>query len=56
MSSTDESAPAQPSASPPAPPAAPPASPSGSGGVRMPGWLPRAMVLALALYACFQLG
>ncbi|MFJ8845072.1 AI-2E family transporter [Streptomyces cyaneofuscatus] len=22
----------------------------------MPGWLPRAMVLALALYACFQLG
>ncbi|MFD8962590.1 AI-2E family transporter, partial [Streptomyces anulatus] len=22
----------------------------------MPGWLPRAMALALALYACFQLG
>ncbi|MGW2561913.1 AI-2E family transporter [Streptomyces sp. NPDC001514] len=26
------------------------------GPVRMPRWLPRAMVLALALYACFQLG
>ncbi|GGR58316.1 AI-2E family transporter [Streptomyces roseolus] len=25
-------------------------------GARMPRWLPRAMVLALALYACFQLG
>ncbi|WUJ19513.1 AI-2E family transporter [Streptomyces sp. NBC_00390] len=27
-----------------------------AGPVRMPRWLPRAMVLALALYACFQLG
>ncbi|MFG2116825.1 AI-2E family transporter [Streptomyces sp. NPDC048718] len=25
-------------------------------GARMPRWLPRALVLALALYACFQLG
>ncbi len=32
--------------------AARPASPA----ARMPRWLPRAMVLALALYACFQLG
>lgn len=33
---------------------------TGGGGAapaaRMPRWLPRAMVLALALYACFQLG
>ncbi|MEV6399333.1 AI-2E family transporter [Streptomyces sp. NPDC051907] len=40
------------------PPAAPPAAPAAtaSGHARMPRWLPRAMVLALALYACFQLG
>lgn len=33
--------------------------PAGGGApavARMPRWLPRAMVLALALYACFQLG
>ncbi|ANW17744.1 AI-2E family transporter [Streptomyces clavuligerus] len=29
---------------------------TGTGPVRMPRWLPRAMLLALALYACFQLG
>ncbi|MGY3339143.1 putative PurR-regulated permease PerM [Streptomyces filamentosus] len=29
---------------------------SGASGARMPRWLPRALVLALALYACFQLG
>ncbi|MFE9294630.1 AI-2E family transporter [Streptomyces niveus] len=42
----------QPSTPPPPPPAA------GSGGdsARMPRWLPRAMVLALTLIACFQLG
>lgn len=39
------------------PPTAPPAPPAAdSGPARMPRWLPRAMVLALALYACFQLG
>nr|WP_240110931.1 AI-2E family transporter [Streptomyces sp. MUM 203J] len=36
----------------PPPPAARPAAPAG----RMPRWLPKAMVLGLALYACFQLG
>ncbi|WP_435888493.1 AI-2E family transporter [Streptomyces niveus] len=42
----------QPSTPPPPPPAA------GNGGdsARMPRWLPRAMVLALTLVACFQLG
>ncbi|MFI2292353.1 AI-2E family transporter [Streptomyces niveus] len=42
----------QPSTPPPPPPAA------GNGGdsARMPRWLPRAMVLALTLIACFQLG
>ncbi|WSY74285.1 AI-2E family transporter [Streptomyces sp. NBC_00879] len=42
-----------------APPPNPPPPAPGAGGlgpVRMPRWLPRAMVLALALYACFQLG
>ncbi|GAA4090898.1 AI-2E family transporter [Streptomyces hundungensis] len=35
----------------------PPAHPLGAGGpARMPRWLPRAVVLVLALYACFQLG
>ncbi|GFH39346.1 AI-2E family transporter [Streptomyces pacificus] len=49
------------------PPAAAPDGSGGSGGdcraagaavpqLRMPRWLPRAMVLALALYGCFQLG
>lgn len=37
------------------PPAEAPATAAAS-GARMPRWLPRAMVLALALYACFQLG
>ncbi|MEU9858103.1 AI-2E family transporter [Streptomyces sp. NPDC047974] len=37
------------------PPAEAPATAAGS-GARMPRWLPRAMVLALALYACFLLG
>ncbi|MDQ1007931.1 putative PurR-regulated permease PerM [Streptomyces sp. V4I23] len=42
-------------ATPPGTP--PPTAAGGNGGpVRMPRWLPRAMVLALALYACFQLG
>nr|WP_308439237.1 AI-2E family transporter [Streptomyces sulfonofaciens] len=36
---------------------APPASGGSDGGAaRMPSWLPRALVLALALIACFQLG
>nr|WP_316248171.1 AI-2E family transporter [Streptomyces sp. TRM49041] len=32
------------------------AAPTAPGAARMPRWLPRAMALALALYACFQLG
>ncbi|MFI5571018.1 AI-2E family transporter [Streptomyces sp. NPDC051740] len=38
------------------PPAGPPTAPISGPGARMPRWLPRAMVLALALYAVFQLG
>ncbi|MDQ0940292.1 putative PurR-regulated permease PerM [Streptomyces sp. V1I1] len=40
------------------PPNAPPPAPAGGSHspARMPRWLPRAMVLGLALYACFQLG
>ncbi|MDX3803445.1 AI-2E family transporter [Streptomyces sp. AK04-3B] len=39
------------------PPAGPPPTDGGAGqGARMPRWLPRAMVLALALVAAFQLG
>ncbi|MGC0374407.1 AI-2E family transporter [Streptomyces sp. SAI-229] len=38
------------------PPAGPPTAPISGPGTRMPRWLPRAMVLALALYAVFQLG
>jgi predicted PurR-regulated permease PerM len=40
------------------PPSAPPPGPPGAGPApaRMPRWLPRAIVLALTLYACFQLG
>ncbi|MDH2391984.1 AI-2E family transporter [Streptomyces sp. HNM0663] len=39
------------------PPPPPPGTATGAAGpVRMPRWLPRAMILALALYACFQLG
>ncbi|MGW5176996.1 AI-2E family transporter [Streptomyces sp. NPDC004082] len=38
------------------PPAGPPAGDAAGRGGRMPSWLPRAMVLALALIAVFQLG
>ncbi|MFD3583037.1 AI-2E family transporter [Streptomyces sp. NPDC058683] len=38
------------------PPAGPPAAGAAVPGARMPRWLPRAMVLALALIAAFQLG
>ncbi|MFF4895776.1 AI-2E family transporter [Streptomyces sp. NPDC001068] len=38
------------------PPAVPPAGGAAPLGARMPRWLPRAMVLALALIAAFQLG
>ncbi|MFD5080147.1 AI-2E family transporter [Streptomyces sp. NPDC058371] len=38
------------------PPAGPPAEDAAGRGGRMPRWLPRAMVLALALVAVFQLG
>ncbi|MFD5280466.1 AI-2E family transporter [Streptomyces rubrogriseus] len=59
MASTDETGQAARHA-PPAgttPPADPPAHGSATGpGARMPRWLPRAMVLALALIAAFQLG
>ncbi|WP_418961507.1 AI-2E family transporter [Streptomyces tritici] len=44
-----------PAAGAPARPAGSPA-PAAAGSARMPRWLPRAMLLALALYACFQLG
>ncbi|MEU9574662.1 AI-2E family transporter [Streptomyces massasporeus] len=55
MAPTDETGQAaqQPSASGTTPPARPPV--GGTNG-RMPRWLPRAMVLALALVAAFQLG
>lgn len=43
------------SVTPPGPPP-PSAVGGGLGPARMPRWLPRAMLLALALYACFQLG
>lgn len=56
MAPTDETAQTQPSEQPPVPPADPTDPPPGTGPVRMPGWLPRAMVMALALYGCFQLG
>ncbi|MEK0101243.1 AI-2E family transporter, partial [Streptomyces sp. A475] len=54
MAPIDETFQATPDASPPG------RTPAGGGAAsaraRMPGWLPRAMVLALALIACFQLG
>ncbi|MFJ2112791.1 MULTISPECIES: AI-2E family transporter [unclassified Streptomyces] len=64
MAATDNTAPDTPPSAPPtvppqaAPPVPGPISPGdgGAGQVRMPRWLPRAMVLALALVACFQLG
>ncbi|MEW2613358.1 AI-2E family transporter [Streptomyces sp. NPDC047880] len=57
MAPTDETGQAaqQSSASGPMPPAPPPSAGAGANG-RMPRWLPRAMVLALALVAAFQLG
>lgn len=51
---TEQDTPAQDVTPPNAPPPAPAA--GSLGPARMPRWLPRAMVLALALYACFQLG
>ncbi|CAL9579169.1 AI-2E family transporter [Streptomyces sp. enrichment culture] len=58
MAPTDETGQTAPQASPTGttPPTRPPAGGAVEPGVRMPRWLPRAMVLALALYACFQLG
>ncbi|MFE1443802.1 AI-2E family transporter [Streptomyces sp. NPDC058739] len=58
MAPTDETGQAAPQASSigTTPPAQPPAGGAGRPGTRMPRWLPRAMVLALALVACFQLG
>ncbi|MFD3524796.1 AI-2E family transporter [Streptomyces sp. NPDC058653] len=53
MPLTDETAP-DPQPSPPPPP--PPTAADIGGAARMPRWLPRAMVLALTLVACFQLG
>lgn len=51
---TEQETPAQGVTPPNAPPSAPVA--GSLGPARMPRWLPRAMVLGLALYACFQLG
>jgi len=58
VASTDETGPAAPHASSngTTPPARPPADDAVAPGARMPRWLPRAMVLALALIAVFQLG
>ncbi|MGW3956010.1 AI-2E family transporter [Streptomyces sp. NPDC004752] len=57
MAPTDDTGQITRHASPPGttPPARPPAD-SAAPGARMPRWLPRAMVLALALIASFQLG
>ncbi|MGY1583439.1 AI-2E family transporter [Streptomyces sp. MN13] len=58
MTSTDETGPAaqHASSSGTTPPDRPPAGGAAAPGARMPRWLPRAMVLALALIAVFQLG
>ena len=59
MAPTDETAQVAPQASSPfgtTPPDPPPGGDVGARGGRMPRWLPRAMVLALALIAVFQLG
>ncbi|MFD6416713.1 AI-2E family transporter [Streptomyces sp. NPDC060194] len=58
MASTDEQpqGAVPPDPTPPAPPTAPPPAAAVEPRDRMPRWLPRAVVLALALYACFQLG
>ncbi|MEU5342851.1 MULTISPECIES: AI-2E family transporter [unclassified Streptomyces] len=57
MASTDETAHVGQQASPlGTTPPRPPAGNAAETGARMPRWLPRAMVLALTLIACFQLG
>ncbi|MBM7170770.1 AI-2E family transporter [Streptomyces sp. G44] len=58
MASTDETAQVTQDIAPPGTtqPPRPPAEADAGNGARMPRWLPRAMVLALALIACFQLG
>ncbi|MFD3374339.1 MULTISPECIES: AI-2E family transporter [unclassified Streptomyces] len=57
MASTDETAHVGQQASPlGTTPPRPPAGSAAETGARMPRWLPRAMVLALTLIACFQLG
>ncbi|MEU7649072.1 AI-2E family transporter [Streptomyces huasconensis] len=58
MAPTDETAQVTQDIAPPGPtpPPRPPAGAEAANGVGMPRWLPRAMVLALALIACFQLG
>ncbi|GGQ73388.1 AI-2E family transporter [Streptomyces althioticus] len=58
VAATDETGPAGQNTAVPGtpPPAGPPADPDPRTGARMPRWLPRAMVLALALIAVFQLG
>ncbi|MEU1851065.1 AI-2E family transporter [Streptomyces sp. NPDC019990] len=58
MAPTDETGQAAPQSSPsgPTPPAQPPVGGAAGPNGRMPRWLPRAMVLALALVAVFQLG
>ncbi|MCF3132948.1 AI-2E family transporter [Streptomyces olivochromogenes] len=58
MAPTDDTGPIARQASPfgTTPPTRPPAEGAAAPGARMPRWLPRAMVLALALVAAFQLG
>ncbi|MGW5611754.1 AI-2E family transporter [Streptomyces sp. NPDC003753] len=58
MAPTDETAQVPQQAAPfgTAPPQPPPSGDGAAPGARMPRWLPRAMVLALALIAVFQLG
>ncbi|MFD5269334.1 AI-2E family transporter [Streptomyces sp. NPDC058335] len=58
MAPTDETRHAGPQAPPsgPTPPTRPPSGIDAGPSGRMPGWLPRAMVLALALVGAFQLG
>ncbi|MGW5235572.1 AI-2E family transporter [Streptomyces nodosus] len=58
MTPTDETAQVPHQEPPPGttPPAPPPEGDDAAPGARMPRWLPRAMVLALALVAAFQLG
>ncbi|MFC4467514.1 AI-2E family transporter [Streptomyces xiangluensis] len=56
MASTDETAQVGQQASPLGTAPTRPSTDGPTGRARMPRWLPRAMVLALALIACFQLG